>query len=262
LTANRTTSGRTTAKTKANTKANSVSTKQQNTKGQSAKSQSVKSRNTNGAKRSTKSTTKRSTKSTAKRNGKRTAKRRVRWSSVIIALLIVLVLLLGGMFIKQQLPRYIYPIDYFETIASEAADVDIDPYLVCAVIKVESGFDSDAVSSAGAVGLMQVMPQTGEWLAHRGGFDFTEDMLTKPEYNIRLGCQYLRFLLDYWQGDAYKAVASYNAGQSNVAKWLAEGIWDGSSENLSDIPFDETQKYVNKVFDVYEQYQELYNSNI
>jgi soluble lytic murein transglycosylase len=231
-------SGKKTAN-KSNTKANNVLTKKQNTK-------------------------KRNTKVRNAKTGRRAVKRKrtVKWGNVVIVLLIILVLLLGGMFIKQQLPRYIYPIDYFDTISSEAETVDIDPYLVCAVIKVESGFNSEAVSSAGAVGLMQVMPQTGEWLAHRGGFEFAEDMLTKPEYNIRLGCQYLRFLLDYWQGDAYKAVASYNAGQSNVAKWLADGVWDGSSENLSDIPFDETQKYVNKVFDVYQQYQELYADNI
>ncbi len=176
----------------------------------------------------------------------------------LVCTLLLVVLLFGGLFARQQLPYYIYPVDYFDIITAEAEAVDIDPYLVSAVIKAESNFQVDAKSPAGAVGLMQLMPSTAEWLAGKGGYEFDESMLCEPEYNIRLGCQYLRFLLDYWQWDVYKAIASYNAGQTNVARWLNEGIWDGSGENLADIPFNETQNYVNKVLKIYQEYLELY----
>ena len=160
-------------------------------------------------------------------------------------------LIFGGLLARQKLPYYIYPVDYFEIISAEAASVDIDPYLVSAVIKAESNFDENAQSTAGAVGLMQLMPSTAEWLAARSGAEFEPERLCEPEYNIRLGCQYLRFLLDYWQWDVCKALASYNAGQTNVARWLNEGTWDGTGENLADIPFNETQKYVDKVLRIY-----------
>jgi len=172
--------------------------------------------------------------------------------------LLLAALIIGALLARQKLPYYIYPVDYFEIISAEAQSVDIDPYLVSAVIKAESNFREDAQSSAGAMGLMQLMPSTAEWLATKGGYEFEPERLYEPEYNIRLGCQYLRFLLDYWQWDVCKALASYNAGQTNVARWLNEGIWDGTGENLADIPFNETQKYVDKVLRIYQEYQELY----
>lgn len=176
-----------------------------------------------------------------------------------LSLIVLLLVFVGAAFILRSiLPYKLYPIDYFDIITAEARAEGLDPYLVTAVIKAESNFQPDAKSPVGAVGLMQIMPKTGEWLAARGGFDFDEEMLKEPEYNIRLGCQYLRFLLDYWQWDVYKAVASYNAGQTNVSRWLDEGTWDGSSDNLADIPFNETQNYVNKVFSIYQEYLELY----
>lgn len=170
----------------------------------------------------------------------------------------VILLVIAALVIRHQLPYYLYPNEYSAEIEAEAAVAGIDPYLVCAVIKAESNFDADAVSPVGAVGLMQIMPETGEWLAALGGLDFAADKLYQPRYNIRLGCCYLRFLLDYWQWDVCKAVASYNAGQRNVAGWLENGIWDGTSENLQDIPFEETQKYVERVFHIYQQYSSLY----
>ncbi len=173
-------------------------------------------------------------------------------------ILLMSALVLGGLLARQKLPYYIYPVDYFEIISAEAESMDIDPYLVAAVIKAESNFVEDAESKAGALGLMQLMPSTAEWLAAKGGYAYEQDRLCEPEYNIKLGCQYLRFLLDYWQWDVCKALASYNAGQTNVARWLRDGVWDGTGENLADIPFNETQKYVDKVLRIYQEYQELY----
>jgi len=190
----------------------------------------------------------------AKRSRRRALTKQGLWLLTIL----LLALVLGGLLARQKLPYYIYPIDYFEIISAEAESVDIDPYLISAVIKAESNFVEDAQSPAGARGLMQLMPSTAEWLAAKGGYAYEPERLCEPEYNIRLGCQYLRFLLDYWQWDVCKALASYNAGQTNVAHWLDEGIWDGTGENLADIPFNETQKYVDKVLRIYQKYLELY----
>ncbi len=191
----------------------------------------------------------------ARRRGRRRVLSR---QGLFLLTLLLAALIIGALLARQKLPYYIYPVDYFEIISAEAQSVDIDPYLVSAVIKAESNFREDAQSSAGAMGLMQLMPSTAEWLATKGGYEFEPERLYEPEYNIRLGCQYLRFLLDYWQWDVCKALASYNAGQTNVARWLNEGIWDGTGENLADIPFNETQKYVDKVLRIYQEYQELY----
>ncbi|MBQ2887774.1 MAG: lytic transglycosylase domain-containing protein [Firmicutes bacterium] len=184
--------------------------------------------------------------------------RRGRLSVVIL----LLVAVLAGVFCWQRLPYYIYPTKYFPLISAEAEQAAIDPYLVCAVAKVESNMQTDALSSAGAVGLMQIMPETGAWLAERGGYDFVEEQLYQPQYNLRLGCDYLRYLLEYWQWDIYKAVASYNAGQSKVAAWLADGVWDGTAANLADIPFAETRDYVQRVIKAYREYTELYANNL
>lgn len=198
-------------------------------------------------------------KSMSRRQTRRHGRRRVLSRRGLWALtLLLMALVFGGLLARQKLPYYIYPVDYFEIISAEAESVGLDPYLISAVIKAESNFREDALSSAGAVGLMQLMPSTAEWLAAKGGCEFELERLCEPEYNIRLGCQYLRFLLDYWQWDVCKALASYNAGQTNVARWLNEGIWDGTGENLADIPFNETQKYVDKVLRIYQEYQELY----
>ena len=177
----------------------------------------------------------------------------------LAVVVLLLVAVLAGVLCWQRLPYYIYPTKYFTLICAEAEQAAIDPYLVCAVAKVESNMQADALSSAGAVGLMQIMPETGAWLAERGGYDFVDEQLYQPQYNLRLGCDYLRYLLEYWQWDIYKAVASYNAGQSKVASWLADGVWDGTAANLADIPFDETRDYVQRVIKAYREYTELYD---
>lgn len=187
-------------------------------------------------------------------------RRKLRRGRAAVVVLLLLAVLLG-VFCWQKLPYYIYPTKYFPLISAEAERTAIDPYLVSAVAKVESNMQADALSSAGAVGLMQIMPETGAWLAERGGYAFVEEQLYQPQYNLQLGCDYLRYLLEYWQWDIYKAVASYNAGQSKVAAWLAEGIWDGTAANLADIPFAETRDYVQRVIKAYREYTELYGNN-
>lgn len=175
----------------------------------------------------------------------------------VIAVLILLVMLLTAWTIGTNWNKYTYPTDYFELIEAECEVADIDPYLVCAIIKAESGFNPEAVSSVGAIGLMQVMPDTAAWILEKNNVNNDEIVnldLQNPVENITIGIKYLDFLLDYWQGDLEIAVASYNAGQNKVLEWINNGTWDGTLENAEDIPYSETRNYVIKVFKYYEKY--------
>jgi soluble lytic murein transglycosylase len=119
------------------------------------------------------------------------------------------------------------------------------------VIYRESGFDVDAVSSAGAVGLMQVLPATGLAIAElTGGREFRIDDLYDPEINVRYGSFYLRRLLQKYAGDVRLALAAYNAGQSNVDEWL---------RNDQGIRFPETREYVDDVVELQARYRKAYD---
>jgi soluble lytic murein transglycosylase len=120
--------------------------------------------------------------------------------------------------------RVRYPLRYEEIVVAHAENYRLEPELVAAVIYQESKFDADAVSPSGAVGLMQLLPETGQGIADRtGGNEWTPDDLKHAELNIRYGCWYLRHLLDKY-GDEELALAAYNAGQTNVDRWRDEGV--------------------------------------
>jgi soluble lytic murein transglycosylase len=123
-------------------------------------------------------------------------------------------------------------------VRGHAANYDIDPALLAAVIEQESKFRADAKSSAGAIGLMQLLPDTAKGIAiHTGGSKFVLSDLYNPEINIRYGAWYLHHLMQRY-GDEKTALAAYNAGQQNVDRWRAEG---------KGIEFPETRAYVDKV---------------
>jgi soluble lytic murein transglycosylase len=175
--------------------------------------------------------------------------------------LIIAGIILGlGYYIIFSSPvqKFFYPILYPEYVFSYAERYQIDPYLVAAVIRAESRFSITAESGSGARGLMQIMPDTAKWAADKMGLEFDREMLFEPEYNIRIGCWYLRQLLDSFQGNLIVVLASYNAGQGNVRKWMKEGLWDGRFASLNQIPFSETRLYVHKVIKYYQRYQDLY----
>ncbi len=131
-----------------------------------------------------------------------------------------------------------YPRKYESIIREYSQSNNVEYELIQSVIWTESKFKKDAVSRAGAIGLMQLMPATAEWCASLCGVTYDEKKLTEPDYNIRLGTFYLKYLLDMF--DAKDAVAAYNAGQGNVSKWLSQG--------LNEYPFKETRDYVHRVF--------------
>lgn len=165
----------------------------------------------------------------------------------------LLMLIIGGFYAI----KVYYPIDYISTVEEYSKKNNIDEYLVLAVINTESKFDKNANSHVGAKGLMQLMPETGKWIAAKLGEEFDESELTDVNTNIRYGTWYLRYLMDMYNGDIVCATAAYNAGHSNVDKWLEKIPLNGSI-NPELIPYEETRKYVKKVNIAYDIYKTLY----
>lgn len=150
--------------------------------------------------------------------------------------------------------RPFYPLEYEEQILASSQRHGVDPYLVCAVIKTESGWDANAESSRGAEGLMQLMPETAQDMVDKGivsGYDASE--LFDPTTNIEFGCAYLAYLITYFNGATDRAIAAYNAGMGNVDDWTQE---DTALHNA--IAFPETQAYLFRVTNAQERYEDLY----
>ena len=175
-----------------------------------------------------------------------------------IGILTFVLLVIISLFASKELERRTYKLDYQTLIEKYADQYALDPYLVCAVIHCESGNRPSVRSSAGAVGLMQVMPDTGKWIAEKLGMeDFEENMLENPEINIQMGCWYLNFLDGKFSGNVKHMLAAYNAGHNNVDKWLNDPALSANGQ-LTEIPFPQTDRYVKKVQNAYEKYKTLY----
>jgi len=152
-----------------------------------------------------------------------------------------------------------YVLYYQEEIAQSSERYGLDPYLVSAMIFCESSFEADAVSSVGAVGLMQIMPETGDWLAHKTQMeDYDGAMLLRPSVNIALGCWYLDFLINRYDGDWECAIAAYHSGQGRVDAWLADPAISSDGKTLKEIPEGETKKYTSRVLSAYVVYKKLH----
>lgn len=173
---------------------------------------------------------------------------------VTIVILVVGICLVAS--IKPIMQR-IYPLYFRDVIFEQAQQYDLDPYLIAALIQVESKWNIEAVSSKGATGLMQLMPETAAWISEQSGIHYQIDDLKDPVLNIMLGCWYLNYLRNHFLS-LTAALAAYNGGQGNVQKWLAEKQWDGTYAAISDIPFRETRIYMQKVAYTWSIYQKVY----
>lgn len=174
---------------------------------------------------------------------------------------VALVLLLGVTsfvysFGPSLLFKPMYPLAYESEITTSASAHGVDPYLVAAIIRSESSWDERASSHRGAIGLMQLMPETASDMVEKGLVDpnrFSVDQLTDPATNIEFGCAYLSYLMAYFNGATDKAVAAYNAGMGNV------DIWTQGGDILHNaITFPETQAYLVRVTMAQTRYRELY----
>ena len=167
----------------------------------------------------------------------------------------------GGENLPPSVLRVIFPLDYWPLIKKHSDAHRLDPYLMAALIAQESTFTPDVRSAANAVGLMQLIPATARRYASRVGLRYSSRLLTQPEANIRLGMRYFRDLTDRF-GGAHYALASYNAGERRITRWIAERPGFEQDEFIDDIPFPETQNYVKRILGTADDYRRLYGGGI
>ncbi len=148
-----------------------------------------------------------------------------------------------------------HPLAYRAEIARYAAIEDVDPYLVAAVVNVESGFDPTRVSKAGAVGLMQVLPATADEVFRDAKAKPTAQRLHEPAYNVAVGTRYLHQLLSRYHGDESAALAAYNGGATNADRWVAQAK---GGDVRAAVGFPVTKRYVADVLAQRDTYRRLY----
>jgi soluble lytic murein transglycosylase len=161
--------------------------------------------------------------------------------------------------VPEEIWRLIYPLPYAASLERYAARANVDPMLAAGIIRQESIFQRDAVSRAGAVGLMQILPVTGRQLARQLRVGYARARLTEPEYNLRLGTVYLAQMIAR-HGSVERALAAYNAGPDRLVLWQAERTYEEPAEFVQSIPFTETREYVQIVLRNAELYRRLYGT--
>ena len=212
----------------------------------------------------------------AKRRRRNKVKRRTKWQKqkrlqILVSALVLLFAVLAAAVLAifglvretPEITRPSFRHKYSDIVEREAQDNNIDPALVYAIIKSESDFDPNAVSAAGACGLMQLMPDTFAWLQEvypaERELNTTEDIFD-PEWNIRYGVKNLALCLQEYP-QLKTAVCAYNAGIGRVKTWLENPEYSPDGQTLTKIPYAETAAYANKVLRYYEIYRELYTSS-
>jgi soluble lytic murein transglycosylase len=177
---------------------------------------------------------------------------------IVAVALAVLLLALIALEVGQAVRKPGLPLSDASVIRTQAAEKHLDPALIAAVIYAETKFDPRQ-SSAGAQGLMQILPGTAYFIAHRsGGSSFTTSDLATPSINVAYGSYYLRYLLDHYDGNEMLAVAAYNGGLANVDSWVARASGAGRALTVAAIPFEETRAYVQRVLSAQRAYRVAY----
>ena len=187
-----------------------------------------------------------------------------------VAFVLVISLCIGAFFIfkdylndtKTKLEKITYPRKYSELVSRYSNEYGVEEAFIYSIIRTESGFDENAESYVGAKGLMQIMPDTFEWLQTHVEDEnsYTENDLFLPETNIKYGTYFLSFLLKKYDGDKDLTAAAYNAGFNAVDGWLESPDYSSDGKSLSYIPYEETSNYVKKVSSSREMYIKLYYS--
>ncbi len=180
---------------------------------------------------------------------------------VFLVLIIVVVLISNIELDFWSLRRNLDSVQYIEYIENYSDEYDIEKELLAAVIYVESRFDPYSESSRGAQGLMQIMPATAYWIAENlNEKDFSIEQLKDPELNIRFGSWYFSYLYEKFDKDLIKALAAYNAGQTNVFRWIKAG-WQGEIDSEK-IRYSETYNFINRVISTRDHYRENRSSKL
>lgn len=174
---------------------------------------------------------------------------------IMVAILVIVAFNFND--IKTYVLEKMYPTEYSEYVELYAKEYNVDKNLIYAIIKAESNFNGDAVSTKGANGLMQLMQSTAEDVAKKLNVKVDKKTILEPKVNINLGTKYISILLEKYQ-DIGLALAAYNAGSGNVDSWIKDGILKEDGSNIENIPYKETNNYVRKILRDYKIYQSLY----
>lgn len=200
---------------------------------------------------------------------------------ILIVILAATLILFKIVRIQDVVLRQIYPLQYETYVEKYSEKNNLDKYLVYAVIKVESNFKPEVTSSAGAIGLMQLMEETAverlnvisynenssneNNLLNAASINEETDSsepdnndLYDPETNIKIGTSYLAYLIELYDGNIVLALTAYNAGLGNVEKWIKDGIIKADGSDIENIPYKETENYVRKILSSYQMYLKIY----
>lgn len=175
---------------------------------------------------------------------------------VLSLIIIILWCILGifsvyGIFLK----KHVYPVKYKDIVFEAAEQNNLERTLIFSVIKIESGFNEKAKSKKGALGLMQITPSTGEYIAKM--LNVKQYDLLQPETNVKFGCYYLKYLINRFK-NTETALCAYNAGESTVSIWLNNPDYSDDKIALKSIPFSETNEYINKYKKTFSKYKKIY----
>ena len=203
-----------------------------------------------------------SARSSAAARRRAAVRRRNRLFAAVLVGIVVLGVVLLMPLLQKTVNEFGLPLTNAGVIRQQAAEKHLDPALIAAVIYAETKFDPRS-SAVGALGLMQIMPGTAAYLAHRSGATtFTTADLATPQVNIAYGSYYLRYLLDEYHGNVTDALAAYNGGESNVDRWIAAARAQGHALTVDEIPFPETRAYVARVLSAEGKYRSKYAAEL
>lgn len=165
--------------------------------------------------------------------------------------------------IKDEYKNQIFfPLPYHKFVVSWSKQTEVNPFLIWSIMKQESSYRTSVISTAGAKGLLQLIPSTAQWIAKKDNrlVDIDTSLWKYPEYNIALGSAYFQYLLNRFQGNVIYGIAGYNAGPGNVDKWIGKKKYTDMDEFVENIPFTETRNYVKRVLGNYAAYLSIYNN--
>ena len=181
----------------------------------------------------------------------------------IVLLLMILALAYNIYFSDYIQKKYYYPLVYEKTIQEVSKQYKLDPFFILALIKNESKFNPQAESPNGALGLMQIMPETGVWIAEQTKWkNFTLTSLRDPVLNIKFGSWYIAELEHEFDGNEVLMLAAYNAGRGNVNGWIEKYHWNKNFSDINAIPFVETQIYIRRILHDKQMFSKYYHDNI
>lgn len=179
----------------------------------------------------------------------------------ILVPIFIIVLTIAILINYKSILKKIFTVQYNQSVLKYSAQYNVDPYIIYSIMRVESKFNPYAKSNKGALGLMQITPQTGEYIANMLKVNnFDENMLYNPDLNIQFGAYYFSKLYNDYNSDIDCALAAYNGGSGNVAKWITTNAEGKKYLDVDKIPFSETRNYITRVKKIYNIYKFLYNN--